>query len=146
MKFFVMIGIPGSGKSTKALELSKKYNAEIFSSDKIAFEMYGHNNINNGKEVFKEMNRRIEEALKDGKNVIFDSTNTKIPARNRRIELAKKYKCEKIGVWMKTDFKECYKRNRARERKVPGWRIAQIINSFQEPTLEEGFDEIMIFE
>ena len=40
----VMVGISGSGKSSVAQGLAKKYNAIILSSDKLREEMY--NNVN----------------------------------------------------------------------------------------------------
>lgn len=145
MKFFMMIGIPGSGKSTKALELAKIYNAEVFSSDEIGLELHGQYGPN-GKEVFDEMNKRIEEALKNEKNIIFDATNTKAFSRIKNLELANTYKCEKIAVWIKTDYKKCFERNKQRDRKVPEVVISRFMKDFEEPILEEGFDKILIIE
>ena len=41
-KFLMMVGLVGSGKSTKAQELSKEYDATIFSSDALREELYGN--------------------------------------------------------------------------------------------------------
>ena len=38
---FCLCGLPASGKSTYAKELSKKENATIYSSDAIREELYG---------------------------------------------------------------------------------------------------------
>ena len=41
IKFFMMIGLPASGKSEQAKKLAAEYNAEIFSSDELRVEMVG---------------------------------------------------------------------------------------------------------
>ena len=40
-KFIMMCGLVASGKSTKAKELAKEYNATIYSSDALREEMFG---------------------------------------------------------------------------------------------------------
>ena len=44
-QMIMMVGLPASGKSTKAQELAKEYNATIFSSDALRKELYGDENI-----------------------------------------------------------------------------------------------------
>ena len=39
--FLMLIGLPASGKSYKAQELSKEYNATIYGSDALREEMFG---------------------------------------------------------------------------------------------------------
>ena len=72
----MMVGLPGSGKSTYAKQLSEETNAVICSSDTIREELYGdENSQDNNDEVFKILHSRIKENLKNGKNVIYDATN-----------------------------------------------------------------------
>ena len=53
-KLIVMCGLSGSGKSSTAEELAKKYNAEIVSSDSIREEITGDSmNQTVNEEVFK---------------------------------------------------------------------------------------------
>ena len=73
---FFLVGISGSGKSTIAQEYAEKFNAEVFSSDKIRFELYGDESIqDNPQKVFQILHKRIKTALKQGKNAIYDATN-----------------------------------------------------------------------
>ena len=67
MTLNMMIGIPGSGKSTFAQEyLSGTY----LSSDDLRDEL--------GKiDIWEEMHVRTEEALRLGEDVIYDATNIK---------------------------------------------------------------------
>ena len=146
MNCYVMIGMPGSGKSTYALELSKKTGAVLLSSDDIALELYGHNNDNNGKEVFKEMRRRALVAVGEGKDVIFDCTNLSISARRKRIMFGKLNHCKVIGIYINTPFEECLRRNASRKRQVPNKRMYEFYADRVEPSKDEGFDELIIVE
>ena len=52
--FTMMVGLPGSGKSTYAEKLSKERSAIICSSDKVREDLYGdENSQSNNDEVFK---------------------------------------------------------------------------------------------
>ena len=76
--FFVLRGLPGSGKTTLAKKLAEKYNAKIFSTDDL-FTI-------NGKYCFRPehlkeyheltFNKAIH-AMNEGHNVILDNTNIK---------------------------------------------------------------------
>jgi len=72
--FCMLVGLPGSGKTSFALSLKDKY--DIISSDSIRKELYGSERIQeNNNKVFEIMRKRAIEALKSGKNVIYDATN-----------------------------------------------------------------------
>ena len=75
-KFFMMCGLVASGKSTKAQEFAKEYNAAIFSSDELRKELYNNENCqDHNNELFVELHRRIKNCLKSGKNACYDATN-----------------------------------------------------------------------
>ena len=68
----MMVGISGSGKSTKAQELSKLYKATIYSSDQLREELYGNvNDQTHNNEIFVELHKRIIQDLKNGISVIY---------------------------------------------------------------------------
>lgn len=70
----MMVGLPGSGKSTYTKELSKDLDAIICSSDTIRKELCGDiNSQDKNEEVFKILHNRIKENLKNGKSVIYSS-------------------------------------------------------------------------
>ena len=146
MNCYVMIGMPGSGKSTYASNLAKKTGAVLLSTDDIAFEIYGHNNFRNGKEVFKELRRRALIAVGEGKDVIFDCTNLSISARRKRIMFGKLNHCKVIGIYINTPFEECLKRNASRERQLTTKRMHEVYADLVEPSKDEGFDELIIVE
>ena len=75
-KFIVMVGFPGSGKSTYASKLAASENAVVFSSDALRKELYGSEAVQDrNEEVFNALMKRMIEALKAGESVIFDAMN-----------------------------------------------------------------------
>lgn len=62
--FVMMVGLPGSGKSTYAKELADEMRAVICSSDAIREELRGdENSQDKNEEVFKILHSRIKECL-----------------------------------------------------------------------------------
>lgn len=81
--FVMMVGLPGSGKSTYAKELADEMRAIICSSDAIREELCGdENSQDKNEDVFKILHSRIKECLRKGVNVIYDATN--INSKRRR--------------------------------------------------------------
>lgn len=76
-KLEILIGLPGSGKSTYAKEEHESNSNSVYlSSDKIREELYGNESIQgNPVEVFTLMQSRAIEALKSGRDVFYDATN-----------------------------------------------------------------------
>lgn len=140
-KFTLMIGLPGSGKST----IAQKYGGIVLSSDAIREEVLGNVADQSKNElVFKVAHKRIHENLASCKDVVFDATNLK---KNQRIALLrelKKYNCQKVAVWVATPVEECKRRNAKRDRHVPEKVIDRMYKSFCPPHYAEGFDEIII--
>lgn len=143
-KCIMLIGLPSSGKSY----WSKKYIQEnpdtiLVSSDSIRAEVFGDVNdqAHNG-EVFNIVHKRVVAAIKNGKDVILDSTNL---SRKRRINFIKSIpECEVRAIVFAIPFEECCKRNTARERVVPQSAMERMYRSFQPPHYAEGFDDIQI--
>lgn len=164
---YVMVGIPGSGKSTTANQLP----GTIISSDLLREEIYGNtetfftDDIFSSKYdnwhglsfdekkvigdtyIFEVMYKRTGELLKNG-DVIYDATNH---TAYRRIELINHFKNAAsciIAVYLKSseNLELCLERNQSRARKVPDDIIRLFYDGMEKPTLEEGFDEIMVVE
>lgn len=76
-KLEILIGLPGSGKSTYAKEEHESDSNSVYlSSDKIREELYGNESVQgNPAEVFTLMQSRAIEALKNGRDVFYDATN-----------------------------------------------------------------------
>jgi len=143
VKLIIMCGLQCSGKSTKAKQLAKEYDATLISSDNLR-EYYP--NFDNG-EIFKTLYMLMNIKLKNGTNVIIDATNT--TAKTRRLLFRHiKVNCEKICYVMETPYEECIKRLKIRNmsnypHKIKEEVILKYHKSFQMPSLDEGFDEII---
>ena len=146
LKFFMLIGLPASGKSYKAQELAQEYNAEIFSSDALREELFGDvNHQDNNHELFNELHRRIKYCLKSGRSAIYDACNISYKRRMAFLQELKNIPCEKICVVMATPYTECLRRNAERERKVPEEVIKRMYMNFTIPYWYEGWSNIAVF-
>lgn len=143
--FVMMCGLVGSGKTVKAQELAKQYDATVFSSDSLREELFGDvNEQSRNQELFTELHKRIKDCLREGKSAIYDATNIDYKKRMSFLAELKKIPCEKICVLMATPYEECLKRNAERERKVPKYVIERMYRSFDVPWYYEGWDDIQV--
>lgn len=115
-KLYILIGVPGVGKSTIANKLKNK-NTICLSSDDIR-EEYIENiedyQKHNAK-VFEIMNNKTFELLKEGKNVIYDATNLSRKKRKHLYNQAKKYDTEVIAYCILKPLKTILKQNNQRK-------------------------------
>lgn len=143
--FVMMCGLVGSGKTVKAQELAKQYDATVFSSDSLREELFGDvNEQSRNQELFTELHKRIKDCLRKGKSAIYDATNIDYKKRMSFLAELKKIPCEKICVLMATPYEECLKRNAERERKVPEYVIERMYRSIDVPWYYEGWDDIQV--
>lgn len=81
-QFIIPIGISGSGKSRWIKSLEDN-GFVVISPDDLRREILGSvNDQSRGGEIFRIAYQRIIDALNNGKNVVFDATNT--VSKNRR--------------------------------------------------------------
>jgi predicted kinase len=141
----MLVGLPASGKSTKAKELSIKYNAIIHSSDALRKELYGdENSQDNNNDIFQIIHKRIKEDLKNCKSVIYDATNIDYKRRLALLSEFRNIECDKICVIMSTPYEICIEQNKQRDRQVPEYVIKKMYVNFHIPYWYEGWDDIQI--
>ena len=134
MIFAMMIGIPGSGKSTFA---RSNLSGEYLSSDDLRDEL--------GKiDIWNEMLQRTEAALEMGKDVIYDATSIKRRDRSKALEIARKHEATTIAYVMDAPLEKCLDWNRQRfgSRIVPDDVIKRMYNEY-EPPADDEFDRII---
>ena len=139
----MLVGLPGSGKSTYAGKL-KKEGVIIHSSDRVREELGDVNDQSKNEEVFRILHKRIKDDLKSGKSVAYDATNLN---RKRRIAFLKELKnisCKKICVLVATPYEMCVTQNFKRDRRVPVEVIWRMYTSFNIPCEREGFDDVIV--
>ena len=144
-KIIVLIGIPGSGKSTYANSFKEKKGYIIFSSDEYRKILLGNEeDQSSNKFIFEKLREDVSTLASnyDG-DIIIDSTN--ISKRNRKcwIDIANKYNFKCVAVYFNVRIDECLRRISNRERKVPSHVLYRMNKNFEYPTYEEGFCEII---
>lgn len=146
-KFYIMIGISASGKSTIAKQIAERDNCIIVSSDAIRGEICegGVSDQSKNEEVFRIFHRRIKENLLKGNNVIADATNITIKSRKAIFDAVRNIDCYKIGYLVVKNIKDCIKDNKNSDRvAVPDEVIYRQVRKFQIPFYEEGYNIIVI--
>jgi len=147
MTLYFMVGLPGSGKTTYAKRLAKENNAVRFSSDDIREEIGADGgDQSKHKEVFNILHKRLNDALTNSKDCIYDATNINAKKRAAFVrEFKKKFPdCEFVCIVMATPIEYCKRFNFARDRKVPIDVIDRMYNNWQTPYYNEGWDKILL--
>ena len=141
----LLIGIPGSGKTTYSKILQEELHCDVISSDKVRDN---HPEMTEDK-IWPEIYRLVSVDLKNNRDVIFDATNI-TPKVRRRF----KDNVEALGVEVKwgayyimADEQECIERVKIRntkegERFLPIEVISSYFKSIIPPTMDEGFEFI----
>lgn len=143
----VMCGFPRSGKTTYTQKYLKDFY-RISVDDLIA--MTSHNfEIKLGNFYTKVEKVMINELVSTGYDVVIDKTALTRKSRkrilnkiNQGIGLGKLPKPFLKVIFVDTPAEICVERN-IKTQKVPPFIMGQMIRSFEMPTLEEGWDEVV---
>jgi predicted kinase len=146
---YITVGLPGSGKSTYAKNFIKGKDIEYLSSDELR-AVFGKSEDDQTVTplVFGHIKKKVDEYLKNGKNVLVDATSVNRKERSDYINTAKKYDAKVVALVFKMDRAGLIERNQKRGseggRVVPDWVIDKMLAKFEEPSHSEGID-IMIY-
>lgn len=149
-KVYMLIGVPGAGKSTWIKNNMWPTNTVIVSSDRF-IDDHAAKEGKTYNDVFKDyapiamrlMDNQVLIAKANGCDIIWDQTNMSAKSRAKKLAMLDGY--DKIAVVFSTPEKaELDRRLASRPGKVIGDHIIKsMIDSYDEPTVEEGFKEIM---
>lgn len=150
-KLYVLVGVPGSGKSTWVKSQSWTNDCVIVSTDHFV-ENYARDCGKSYSDVFQEymptavelMANQVVNAREQKKDIIWDQTSTTIATRAKKFRMLPDY--YKIAVVFKTPpTPELQRRLSSRPGKNIPWEVvsnmAQQLET-EPPTMEEGFNEI----
>lgn len=151
INFIMMVELPGSGKSSAAINFAELYDANIHSSDDIREELFGNaKDQNHNHKVFETLHKRIKGDIENGKACIYDATNISYKRRLAFLQEIRGFarKCDVelncICVLICTPVEQCFKWNKRREREVPFEVIDKMYKNFDIPYYYEGWDDIQL--
>lgn len=146
---FIMIGVPGSGKTTFAEAQPKKIH---ISRDTIRFSLLNeHDNyFAKEKEVYKTFINKINLHINDGEDVIADATHLNPKSRYKLLNQLHidRNKTNIIAIYVNTPIKTCLERNNLRKGTktyVPPNEIYNMYARLEPPTYNEPFDMIFTY-
>ncbi|HKZ69000.1 MAG TPA: ATP-binding protein [Anaerolineales bacterium] len=139
---YLLLGVQGSGKSTWASANAERLNAVRLSSDAIRNELVARGQgaeADNGDRVFAIFNKRLEQLLTEGQNVISDATHARQAWRKDEIAIARRLSAIVFGVWFDVPLSVCRQRNASRkgnvwgEQAVPDKFLLDVVRGFEGP-------------
>jgi predicted kinase len=141
-RLILLVGIPGSGKTTLSKKLAEKGYTTI-SADSIRQELYGDEaDQGDPKDVFAVFYERMDKILSSGADLVVDNTNLKAQYRQEITERAKPFGYENPQIWvLDIPLNICLKRNSLRDRKVGDDIVTNMFNEFNRngrPKTSEG--------
>jgi len=145
---YITVGLPGSGKSTYAKNFLKNNKTEYLSSDELR-GVFGKDQTDQTvtPKVFGHIKQKVDEYLKNGQSVLVDATSVNRLERRDYINTAKKYGVKVVVFVFKMDRNGLIVRNQKRGqeggRVVPDWVIDKMLAKYEEPSTNEGIDEII---
>jgi predicted kinase len=150
-KFYVLVGVPGSGKSTWVKNQAFDPATTVYVSTDYFVDQYAAKVGKTYSEVFKDymptaieqMMERVHYAVENGLDVVWDQTSTSAKTRRKKLKYATA-DYQKIAVVFPTPDPDTHVKWLDRPGKnIPDEIVQDMINRFEMPTLAEGFDLVV---
>lgn len=146
---WMLIGLPGSGKSTWAQQFQQASGAiAVISTDQIRAELFGHEATQGPwPRVWSQVTQELQWVVSQAQQqtvpgAIYDATNAQRKVRRRVIQTALAMGFTRLlAVWVDVPLEECLKRNQTRSRQVPSEVIRAMHRQLSgaPPHPDEGF-------
>lgn len=153
VRLILLIGLPGSGKSTIATQLLQASSQRrLISTDVIRSRLFGDEAAQgHWLKVWREVGRQFQQAVQQRMvgqplEAIYDATNAVRRDRCRAIALARAYGfTEIIGIWLNAPLEICLQRNQQRDRQVPDAVILRMHRCLAgaPPSVNDGCDRLI---
>ena len=140
MRVVVLVGLPGSGKSTWLEQIG----AGALSSDTVRRWLADDETDQTIHDrVFQTMRYLLRHRLELRRPVTYiDATNLTPAERQPYIGIGRSYGCELEAVYFDVPLAVCRERNARRHRVVPEDALEKMAARLAPPSAEEGFDRV----
>jgi len=141
-KIIVLVGLPGSGKSSYAerlgvIPISSDLMRQLLADDPTDQSLH--------ERVFNCMRYLLRHRLAIRRPVTYmDATHLTPAERQPYIEIAAWYGCDVEAVFFDVPLEVCMERNRQRARVVPEEAMRLMAEKLVPPRLEEGFSRVTV--
>jgi predicted kinase len=140
MRIVVLVGLPGSGKSTYLAQLG----VTGLSSDAIRGLLADDETDQSIHDrVFQTLRYLLRQRLVIGRPATYiDATNLTVEERRPYIGIGKSYGCDVEAVFFDVPLEVCRARNARRQRVVPEEAMAKMAAKLAPPDIQEGFSRV----
>jgi predicted kinase len=146
---YILVGVPASGKSTWIKNQPWASDCVYISTDHhvdniaaTAGKTYNEVFTDAMPDAVRAMAQDVVDSREQSKDIIWDQTSTTVKSRKKKFNMLPDYKMIAI-VFRTPEQKEHQRRLNSRpEKSIPDHVVNSMIDGFEMPTVEEGFDEV----